>query len=303
MTLDPSLLPTIALVTPNYNYAHFIEATIRSVLDQNYPKLEYIVLDDGSTDDSVEVIRRYSNRITGWERNPNRGQYPTLTAGLNRTAAEVMGWLNSDDMHCPWTLHAVGSIFATFPDVRWVSSLAPLTWDYSGLCVGAGACRGFSRAAFLDGCNLPGETFNPTGYIQQESTFWRRSLWEMAGGYISNDFGAAGDFDLWARFYEHTELIGVSAPLAGFRQQYRQQTAQVAKYNANCRRSLVDARKRAGWTGRPPGRALAVNTRGYRLPVAGGWLAKAAGYSACRIIRTDVAGPNPGWELKTFRFL
>src|SRR4030095_12208597 len=208
-------LPTISLVTTNHNYAHFIGAAIESVVNQGYPNLEYIVLDHNSTDGSVDVIRRYESGLTYWESGENPGHFQTITKGLQRATGEIFGWLNSDDIHLPWTLRAVGDIFATFPDVQWISSLRGAHWDWDGYCVAVSANRGFSRGAFLDGRYLPPDAVDPDGvpatnreFIQQESTFWRRSLWEKAGGYLSHEFGPAGDFELFVPFYQHSELIG-----------------------------------------------------------------------------------------------
>jgi glycosyltransferase involved in cell wall biosynthesis len=136
-------LPKITLVTPNYNYGQFIAAAIESVLNQAYPALEYIVLDDHSTDGSADVIRRYESKLAHWDAGPNPGQYETITRGFQRATGEIFGWLNSDDMQMPWALQAVGDIFATFPDVQWISSLRQAHWDSDGYCVAISANRGF----------------------------------------------------------------------------------------------------------------------------------------------------------------
>ena len=301
---DSPDLPTISIVTPNYNYAHFLEATLRSVIDQGYPKLEYIVLDDGSTDDSVAIIRRYANDLAHWKSGPNRGQYLTLTEGLNLATGEILGWLNSDDLHAPWTLHLVGRIFAAFPKIDWISTLAPLVWDCQGLPSAVGGVSGFSRDAHLDGAYAPGVrvsgqwvTPRTAGFIQQESTFWRRSLWERAGGYLSNDYGPAGDFELWGRFFEHAELVGVCAPLAGFRIQHQQQTSNMTGYIDWCGRSLAEARRLAGWEGPSNARRLVNLARIHSIPRARVWAARTIGYPVTRIRRNNPGGPIPSWSL------
>ncbi len=228
------MIPVISLVTPNLNYADFLDAAMRSVLEQRCPNLEYIVVDGGSTDGSIDIIRRYEQRLAHWETRPKRGQYADITAGFARSTGEIMGWLNSDDMHLPWTLRAVGEIFQSLPNVEWISTLKPGHWDCTGYNLGFSSVSGFSKEAFMDGRYLPARataaSLPQISYIQQESTFWRRSLWEKAGGYVSQDFGMAGDFELWSRFYRHTELFGVDIPLAGFRHQHRQQSAQPGRY-------------------------------------------------------------------------
>ena len=300
----------ISIVTPNYNYGHFIEATLRSVLNQDYADLEYIVLDDGSTDGSVDTIRRYADRLTHWETAPNAGQYKTLTRGFAMSTGEVLGWLNSDDMHLPWTLHAVADIFTRFPDVQWISTLQLGHWDWAGYCLGFSPCQGYSREAFLDGRYLAPEADDPRGvppanreYIQQESTFWRRSLWEKAGGYVSQEFGSAGDFELWARFYRHAELIGVDIPLAGFRHQRAQQTSQMGRYAGYCMPAIEAFRAEAGWA---PSLMRSVVHGAKALPIPQPPTApglRAFGYEGRRIARRAPDSPDAHWEIESYQFL
>ena len=303
-------LPKITLVTPNYNYGQFIAAAIESVLNQAYPDLEYIVLDDHSTDGSAEVIRRYESRLAHWDAGPNPGQYETITRGFERATGEIFGWLNSDDMQMPWTLRAVGDLFATFPDVQWISSLRQAHWDSDGYCVAISANRGFSREAFLDGRYLPPDAVDPDGvpptnreFIQQESTFWRRSLWEKAGGYLSHEFGPAGDFELFARFYQHAELIGVDVPLGGFRHQNQQQSAQRLKYAESCLPALQTVRTRSGWRASAVRRLVHGARSLLRGETAADFAFRPFGYSGKRITRRQIDTPDAHWGLEEHRFI
>lgn len=108
-------LPTISIVTPSFNQGDYIEETIRSVLFQNYPKLEYIVMDGGSTDRTVEVIRRYSDRITHWVSEKDRGQSHAINKGLARCTGDIFNWINSDDMLVPGALWAVARAWMKQP--------------------------------------------------------------------------------------------------------------------------------------------------------------------------------------------
>lgn len=303
-------LPKISIVTPNYNYAHFLGATLASVLDQHYPNLEYIVLDDGSTDESMQVIEQFRPRLARAESGPNRGQYRTITRGFGYATGEIMGWLNSDDMYLPWTLRAVAEIFRIFPDIDWICSLQLGHWDWSGYCLGFFPNRGFARAAFLDGRYLPVEAIGVAGappasreFIQQESMFWRRRLWERAGGYVSHEFGAAGDFELCARFYRHAELVGVNIPLAGFRHQRAQQTTDMRRYAEPCLRALQQFREESHWH---PNTARAWAQRSANLGSFGqlvGASLRSIGYAGRRLVRRDVSTPEARWELEPHRFL
>lgn len=218
--------PRISIVTPSYNQGPYLEETIRSVLDQGYPNLEYMIFDGGSTDDSPAIISRYADRLAFWTSERDGGQYEAIDRGLRRASGEIMGWLNSDDKQMPWTLSVVADVFSTFPEVEWVTAAYPVNWNAKGQAVRCAVRAGYSRKAFFRGGYLPGRRWFARGYIQQESTFWRRSLWERAGGYIEAGLRFAGDFELWARFYQHAELYTVEALLGGIRRHGVQKTAQ-----------------------------------------------------------------------------
>ncbi|HZJ16872.1 MAG TPA: glycosyltransferase family 2 protein [Chthoniobacteraceae bacterium] len=225
------------MVTPSFNQAPFLEAAIRSVFDQDYPALEYVVMDGGSTDGSIEIIRRHETRLT-WTSGHDRGQYAAVADGFTRTRGEILGWLNSDDAYTPWAFSVVAEIFAQFPEIEWLTTTRPLFWDARGRVVRCEAIDGFSQSGFFAGEHLPDSSSFGLGCIQQESTFWRRSLWERAGGF-DPDFPLAGDFALWARLFEHAELFAVNVPLAGFRAHGTQKTgADFSRYVEEAERAL-----------------------------------------------------------------
>ncbi|MBI5164221.1 MAG: glycosyltransferase [Magnetospirillum sp.] len=210
-------LPTISLVTACLNQAPFIRQTVESVLGQGYPALEYLVQDGGSSDGTREILADYGDRLT-LVGEPDRGLYDALNRGFARSSGEVMGYLNGDDIHLPWTLSVVGEIFSSFPEVEWVSTLHPLAMDERGRVVRCRTRReAFSVADFLRGGTLPAPQRPGVMWIQQESTFWRRSLWERAGCRFDDTLRAAGDFELWGRFFSLASLVGVDTPLAAFR--------------------------------------------------------------------------------------
>src|SRR5258706_15191827 len=113
-------LPRITIVTPSYNQAQYVDATIRSVLEQGYPNLEYIVVDGASTDGSAEVIRRHADRLAWWVSEKDGGQSAALAKGFARATGDVLAWLNSDDLYLPGTLATVARVFPPEPDVGFI---------------------------------------------------------------------------------------------------------------------------------------------------------------------------------------
>lgn len=213
--MSPSV-PRISIVTPSYNQGRFLEETMQSVLGQGYPDLEYVVMDGGSKDGSADIIRKYADRLTYWTSAKDGGHYDAIAKGFSRTTGEIMAWINSDDKYMPWTFSVVAEIFTAFPQVDWLTTAYPMHWDANGRAVTCFYAGGFNRKAFLMGSNLPGRKWHVGSWIQQESTFWRRSLWEKSGAHLDNS-SIAGDFELWARFFSHASLHAAAVPLSGFR--------------------------------------------------------------------------------------
>jgi glycosyltransferase involved in cell wall biosynthesis len=199
--------PRISIVTPSYNQAQTLEATIRSVLDQGYPNLEYLVLDGGSDDGSAAIIGRYGERLAFWRSAPDPGPYHAVDEGLRRSTGEIMGWLNADDLLHPGSLWTLGEVFATFPRIEWLMG-NPSYLDARGRTVYVGEAPRWSRYRYLR---------RDFRFIQQESVAWRRSLWDRAGGRIDTSYSYAADLELWTRFFRHAQLYTTPALIGGFR--------------------------------------------------------------------------------------
>lgn len=240
---------TFSIVTPSFQQAAFLEQAIDSVLGQRYPALEYVIMDGGSSDGSVAIIERRAAQLAHWISSPDGGHYAAVNAGFARTSGEIMAWLNADDQYLPWTFSVVAEVFEQFPEVEWLTTRWPLRWDRRGRAVRCAERPGYSRESFFRGGYLPGDGRH---VIQQESTFWRRSLWDRAGGKLDTAFPLGGDFELWARFFQITELYAVDTPLGGFRVHGGQRSVQQREqYDSDVRRALAlhSGRVPTGWAG------------------------------------------------------
>lgn len=198
--------PRISIVTANFNGGRFIEATLKSVLDQGYPNLEYIVVDGDSEDDSLGIIERHAPRLAHFESGPDRGHGDALNKGFAHATGEIMAWINSDDMYLPWTLNCVADIFASHPDVDWIVG-TNAWWN----------AKGFLTHSHNVYKNIHDYLRGDYAWIQQESVFWRRRLWDRAGGRISTDYRLMVDGELWTRFFLNAELVHVHTLLGGYR--------------------------------------------------------------------------------------
>jgi len=206
-------LPRVSIVTPSFNQASFLEQTIRSVLDQGYPNLEYIVQDGGSKDGSREVLERYSSALNHWESTPDGGQTNAINLGFRHTTGEIMAYLNSDDLLLAGTLHYVVDFFNKHPEVDVVYGHR-INIDEAGMEIGRWV--------------LPphdGEVLSWADFIPQETLFWRRRAWDRIGGSLDESFRFAMDWDLLLRFRDSgAKFTRLPRFLAAFRVHPQQKT-------------------------------------------------------------------------------
>jgi hypothetical protein len=237
--------PRISVVTPCYNAADTIEETIRSVLDQDYPNLEYIVVDGGSDDNTRNIIEKYSDRLHWWVSEPDGGQYAAVVKGFEKASGTIFYWINADDKMLSHTFQIVAEIFESLPQVDWLSTLYPIVFDESGAIAAVNPIPAFDREAFLRGRYVPGyEKFH--GFIQQESTFFKADLWRKSF-HVLQDYPLAGDFALWGEMYRHAELFGCQYPFCGFRARAGQRSQDLEQYVAEAHTALETLRRDVGW--------------------------------------------------------
>ena len=184
----------ITVVTPSFNQVAFLEQTIRSVLEQGVEDLEYFVVDGGSTDGSVDILRRYANRLAWWVSEPDRGQTDAINRGFARATGDVLAWLNSDDTYEPGALREAVDFLERNRDVGLVYGDVNFI-DEAGRVIGRFNARPTDYDRLMRGAV----------YIPQQAAFFRRSLWEQVGP-LDTDFYFAMDYDLWVRLAKVSRL-------------------------------------------------------------------------------------------------
>jgi len=243
--------PKISIITVNLNNARFLEEAIVSVLSQNYPNLEYIIIDGGSTDGSLEIIRKYESQLAYWTSEKDEGYGFALQKGFGKATGEIMAWLNSDDVYYPGSLFTVAEVFTRHPQAKWITGF-PSWVSEKGFRLGEMPNIGNSYWAKRYDLYLKYSRWSRTRYlggdfraIQQESTFWRRELWEKAGGVMSVNYKLAADTELWCRFFRYEKLYTVPHILAGFRWSGKGQLTKVKRieYLDECLKVLQQERK------------------------------------------------------------
>lgn len=179
--------PLVSIITPSFNQARFIESTIQSVLGQDYPNIEYIVMDGGSKDGTVEILEKYNNRLTGWVSEPDKGQTDAINKGFARAKGQVLAWLNSDDTYNAGAVSAAVNYLIKNPQVGLVYADADFI-DEQDRTIGR------FPAAQTDYLSLQ------RGYVHvpQQAAFFRADLWQQVGP-LDPSFYFAMDYDLWVR--------------------------------------------------------------------------------------------------------
>lgn len=210
----PAHAPRISIVTPSFNQAKYIERTIKSILDQGYPNLEYVVQDGGSTDGTIDVVQPYVQQLTHFESRRDHGQAHAINLGVQHTSGEIMAYLNSDDILLPGSLNYVAEYFSNNPDVDVI---------YSHRVVINEKDEEIGRWILPRHDN---QIILWADYVPQETLFWRRSIWEKAGNQMDESYQFALDWDMLVRFRAvGAKFVRVPRFLAAFRVQSAQKTS------------------------------------------------------------------------------
>jgi glycosyltransferase involved in cell wall biosynthesis len=184
----PKAWPRITIVTPSYNQGQFLEEAIRSVLDQEYPNLEYLIMDGGSSDRTVEILKKYDGRLQWWSER-DRGQTHAINKGFRRATGEILGWLNSDDLYEPGALRKVATYLIGHPEIDLVYG--------EGYLMNADGSNKRRFPATEPSFDLH-RLINIWDYLLQQATFFRRSLIDRIG-YLDESLAYGMDWDYWIR--------------------------------------------------------------------------------------------------------
>jgi glycosyltransferase involved in cell wall biosynthesis len=184
----------VSILTPSFNQARYLEATIQSVLAQDYPHLEYAIVDGGSTDGSVDVIKKYSDQLAWWVSEKDRGQTDAINKGFARATGDILAWINSDDTYEPGAVTAAANYLQAHPEVGMVYA----------------DCNYINEDGRIIGRFPAAQTDLPRlrrGYVHipQQTMFFRAKLWKQLGP-LDPSFYFAMDYDLWTRIAAHAEL-------------------------------------------------------------------------------------------------
>jgi len=208
--------PLISIITPSYNQASYIRQTIESVKRQNYNNIQYIIIDGGSTDGSVNIIREYSSFLDYWVSEPDSGQSDAINKGMRKATGDLVTWINSDDLLLPGSLQAIANAWMKNPSASLFSGdcirIGPSN-EYLGCHVVPRQLKWFSKRGLI--------------YIDQPGTFWRRDLFQV-DDWLDTNLHTVMDHDLWYRItLQYQNTIKLNRCIAAFRLHDKSKTANI----------------------------------------------------------------------------
>lgn len=219
----------VSVIMPVYNGEKYIEYAIKSILNQTYKNIQFILVDGESTDNTMKIVNKYSQDIDLIISEKDNGMYDAINKGFSRSNGELMLWLNSDDYLFPRAIETVVELMKENNDVKWVTG-RKVYIDHASKIRKVGVLGSYYRSlikkGFYRGKGL--------GYIMQETTFWKRDLYNRAGGYINKDYKLASDYELWVRFSKYETLYSLNTLLGAFRQHSTQLSSDNCGYEEEC---------------------------------------------------------------------
>lgn len=217
--------PLVSIVTPCYNSESYIEECILSIKNQTYGNVEHIIVDGGSTDSTLAILKKYQDTYNmRWISEKDNGMYDAISKGFSMAQGEVFAWLNSDDKYMPWTCEVIANVFSK-STVQWCTGV-PCLYTERGIAHHVPRIMPVYPRKWIEKGYFDGRV---AGFIQQESTFWSRDLWEKNKEVIGK-YKYAGDYHLWRAFAKTQNLYTVDSILSGFRVHAGQKSENLEAY-------------------------------------------------------------------------
>lgn len=215
-------LPKLSIITPSFNQGKFLEHTILSVLSQNYDNLEYMIIDGGSIDGSVEIIRKYEQYLSYWVSEPDRGQSHAINKGLKRAMGNIIGWLNSDDTYLLGCFKYVVEIFKKYPDAEII---------YGNFFYINETAKIFRKRHVFRSFRY--ETLLFHNYLGQPAVFFRKNILDKVG-YLDENLDYAMDWDFFLRMKRQCKMVHIDRFLATYRLHRASKTSREGETNYAC---------------------------------------------------------------------
>ena len=215
----------ITIVTPCYNSEKYIEQCILSIKNQTYTNIEHIIVDGGSCDSTLDIIKKYENTYNmQWISEKDEGMYDAITKGFKYATGDIYAWLNSDDMYMPWACELIATVMSK-TGIEWCIGV-PCVYTEKGIAhyiprVMPVYPRNLIKRGYFDG--------RTSLFLQQESMFWKKRLWEENSNVI-NKYKMAGDFYLWKAFAKENKLYTIDSVISGFRMHDQQKSQDKNAY-------------------------------------------------------------------------
>lgn len=219
----------VSIVMPVYNGEKYIEYAIKSIINQSYKDIQFILVDGGSSDNTMSIVEKYKKYFYLIISERDKGMYDAINKGFSKSSGELMLWLNSDDFLFPNAISTAVYIMTEHKNIKWMkgrNAYLDKNNNIRKLTCFKSYYRSFISSGYYRGHGL--------GFIMQETTFWHRDLYDIAGSLINTDYKLASDFELWTRFSQHETLYSVNTLFGAFRQHTDQLSGDINYYETEC---------------------------------------------------------------------
>ncbi len=219
----------VTVVMPVYNGEEYIEYAIKSVINQSYKNIQFILVDGGSTDSTMDIVNKYSEFFEIVISEKDNGMYDAINKGFSHSDGDLMLWLNSDDYLFENAIETAVMVMKKHPSIKWMKGRNAYL-DQNNTIRKIACFKSYYKSLLKLGFYRT----NGLGSIMQETTFWHRELYEKAGGYVNTEYKVASDYELWVRFSQFETLYSVNTLFGAFRQHTAQLSGDIKAYETEC---------------------------------------------------------------------